>query len=343
MRDGWHFRKIPQHTDMNVKILHLRRILKRAFQRTYFSASEAADMTDVLLYAEMTDKKTQGIIKLLGNEPMQGRKPLHKSIIRSKTHVSALIDAGHNPGTLVGRIATRMTIKKCREHGFGIVGVNNSYSSTGALGFYAQEIATKDFIGIVMAGTPKAVAPYGAIDKTIGINPMAISFPTDRDPLILDMATAAITWYGLVRSKIMGTKLPPGVAINHAGELTVDPDEAMKGAILTFGNNPKMSGLAMMLEMFTGPLVDAIAPDSSGVWYSGSLFIAIDPKLLIGRKKFKKHVTDLIRKIKASRPDKRVKEVFLPGEQAQRLLQQAKKSGRIEVDDAVYTAITKLP
>lgn len=327
---------------MKVKTVELQKIIERVFRHTYFSATEAKDMTEVLLYAETTGKNTQGIIKLLGNEPMQGKKPLHKPKVIVKSRVSSLIDVGRNPGTLGGRMATRLAIKKCRENGFGIVGVKNSYSSTGALGFYAQEIAVKDFIGIVMAGTPKAVAPYGSIDKVIGINPLAISFPTENEPLILDMATAAITWYGLVRAKIMGTQLPPGIAINHRGGVTVDPDEAMKGAILTFGNNRKMSGLAMMLEMFTGPLVGVIAPDASGTWYSGSLFIAIDPKLFVGRTVLKKNVSDLIRKIKLSRPYNRVKEVFLPGEQAQRLLKKAKKSGFVEIDDAVYDDIIKL-
>lgn len=32
--------------------------------------------------------------------------------------------------------------------------------------------------------------------------------------MVLDMATAAITFYGVVTAKANGTKLPPGVAID---------------------------------------------------------------------------------------------------------------------------------
>ncbi len=328
---------------MNVTTRHLRHLIEQTFRSTFFSATEAKDMTEVLLYAEMSGKKTQGILKLLGNEPMQGTKPLHKPKVIKQTAVSARIDAGHNPGILAGRMATRMAVKKCKEVGVGIVGVHNSYSSTGALGYYVDEITKNNYIGLVMAGTPKAVAPYGSIDKLIGINPIAIGFPTKDDPLILDMATAAITWYGLVLAKITGKKIPSGVAIDSAGNPTDDPQKAMGGAIRTFGNNRKMSGLALMLEMFTGPLLGAIAPDSNGKWYSGSLFIAINPDLLVGKNILKKNVSDLIRRFEASRPDKKAQKMMLPGKTAQKKLRQARMSGQVDVDKAVYTDIAKLP
>lgn len=327
---------------MKVKITELRKLMQKILMTKYFSASEAREIAEVLLYAELSGKKTQGIIKFLGTEPIQNIEPVHKPTIIKSTKLSALIDGGRNPGILVSRIATKMIIDKCKKNGFSIIGTNNSYSSTGSIGYYANEIAKHDFIGIIMSGTPKGVAPYGSIDKLLGINPIAFSFPTENEPLVFDMATAAITWYGLVRAKIMGKELLEGIAVDEEGILTKDPEKAMKGAIFTFGNNRKMSGLSMIIEMFTGPLLDSISPDPDGKWYNGSLFIAIDPDLLVGKKTLKKNSSFLISKIKKSRINSDFKEVIIPGEKSLEARKKAEAKGIIEIEDKVYNDFLNL-
>lgn len=321
---------------MKIKIVELRKLMQKILTQKHFSASQVRDIMEVLLYAELSGKNTQGIIKFLGNEPIQDIIPEYEPKIIKNTNLSVLVDGGRNPGILVSVMAVKLAIKKCKKNGFALIGTNNAYSSTGALGYYANEIAKNDLIGIVMSGTPKGVAPYGSIDKLFGINPIAFGFPTENDPLIFDMATAAITWYGLVRAKMMGKKLPEGVAIDKEGKLTRDPKAAMEGAILTFGKNHKGSGLSMMIEMFTGPLVGSISPDSEGKWYNGSLFIAIDPDLLMGKKYLKKNSSLLINRLKKSRTSKNFQEVIMPGEKALRSRREAEASGVVEVDDKMY-------
>ena len=61
------------------------------------------------------------------------------------------------------------------------------------------------------------------------------------------MATAAVTLFGLITSKANGQQLPPGVAVGPDGQPTRDPDEALKGALLTFGGH-KGSGLSLVVE-----------------------------------------------------------------------------------------------
>lgn len=98
----------------------------------------------------MSGNKTQGIIKLTGTEPLQNIKPQHEIKIDKDTKLSQLIDAGANPAPLVSQVATETVIAKAQEHGFGIVGVHNFFSSNGAQAFYAEKIAGKDLIGIVL-------------------------------------------------------------------------------------------------------------------------------------------------------------------------------------------------
>ena len=327
---------------MRVKIRKLHTVMRKVLTTKHLSLSQAKEIAEVLLYAELSGKNTQGIIKFWGTEPVQDMVPQHEPKVIKETKLSTLIDGGRNSGILVSRIATKTVIKKCKDSGFAIVGTNNVYASSGALGFYANEIAQHDFIGIVMSGTPKGVAPYGSIDKLVGINPIAFGFPTLSEPLILDMATAAITWYGLVRAKIMGVKLPDDVAIDHEGNATNDPEKAMKGAIRTFGKDYKGSGLNLIIEMFTGPLVGAMSPAPDGKWYNGALFIAIDPDLLIGKENLKKNSSLVINKIKSSRVNNDFQEIVMPGEKALRARKKAESSGEIEIEDTLYADLLKL-
>ncbi len=318
---------------MKIKIDELRNKIEKVLSSTNYSQEQAKAISEVLLYAELTGKNTQGILKLSGTEPIQGIKPEYEPKIVKETKLSALIDGGGNPGILVSHLATKMAIEKCKEFGFGIVGTRNTFSSTGAIGFYAGEMTKNGFIGIVMAGSPGAVAPFGGMDPVFGTNPVTFGFPTEEWPIIFDMATSAITWYGLVRAKALGQKIPDGVAIDHEGNITTDPEEAMKGAILPFDKNYKGSGLSLMVEVFTGPLVGAAFADLEGKGDWGNIFMAIDPELLVGREEFKKQNTELIRKIKASRKAKGADIIHIPGWKAFQTKEQHEKEGEIEIEE----------
>lgn len=322
---------------MKIKIRELDNLIKRILSSTYYSKKQAKEISEVLLYAEMTGKNTQGIVKLLGREPIQNIKPKYEPKILKETRLSVLLDGGGNPGILASRIATKLVIKKCKENGFGIVGTNNTFSSTGVIGFYAREITKEDFVGLVMSGSPGGVAPYGSLEPLLGTNPLAFAFPTDNEPFVFDMATAAITWYGLVRAKILGQKLPEGVAMDKQGEPTTDPSKAMDGAIYPFDKGYKGSSLSMVIEIFTGPLVGAAYCSLEGDW--GNLFMAIDPELLVDQERFKKNCTELIKRVKKSKVDKKIGQIFVPGEKSLMNLRKAEEAGEVEIEDKLLAEL----
>jgi L-2-hydroxycarboxylate dehydrogenase (NAD+) len=326
---------------MKVKIAQLNDLVIKIISSKNYSKEEAAQIAEVLLYAEMTGKNTQGILKLLGNEPLQNIKPDYAAKKIKETKLSTLFDGGKNPGILVSKIAAQEVIDKCKENGFGIVGTNNTFSSSGVIGYYAGEIAKNDFIGIVMAGSPGGVAPFGGIDPLFGTNPLAFSFPTNDWPIIFDSATAGITWYGLVRAKALGQKIPEGVAIDNEGNITTDPGKAMDGAILPFDRGYKSSGLSLVVEILTGPMVEAIYPgNEEGGW--GNLFIAIDPDLLTSKEKFKKSSDSLIAAIKKSRKANGHDIIHIPGWSGLDKKEKAERAGEIEIEEKLYNQLKDL-
>lgn len=301
-----------------------------------FSPEESVRIAEYLLWAEMSGIKTQGLIKMTGTEPLQDIKPKHEIKVERETKLSQLINAGAYPAPLVSQQATDVVIQKAKEHGFGIVSVHNTFSSNGAQAYYAERIAKANLIGIVMARSPGSTAPFDSIDRLFGTNPIGFSFPTNNEPLVFDMATSAMTFYGLILAKSRGENIPENMAIDKDGNPTIDPTEAMNGAIVPFDRGYKGSGMGMVVELLAGPLASSAYCDyktQDKEW--GSTFIAIDPELLVDIDKFKSNASDLISIVKKSRKKPGVETIRLPGERATSAYKASLESGFVEVEDSV--------
>lgn len=316
---------------MNIKIDELGRMMVRVLTSKYYTKQEADKMVEVFLFAETSGKNTQGILKLLGSEPAQDIKPKYKPKFVKETELSAILDGGGSAGPLPSQIATDKVIEVASKKGFGVVGLNNTFSSVGVIGFYARKIAQNGLIGIVAASSPRAVPHAGGIDPAYGTNPIAFGFPTNKYPITFDMASSAITWYGLVRAKALGQKLPENVAIDKNGELTQNPEEAMKGAILPFDRSYKGAGLAMVVELLGGVFTGANFVFDEGDW--GTMFMAISPDLTIGTEEFKKRSSELVKKVKKGRFKQGG--IRFPGYDNEKRIENVIKSGKIEIDDKI--------
>jgi L-2-hydroxycarboxylate dehydrogenase (NAD+) len=301
-----------------------------------FGEEDSNRIADYLLWADMSGIKTQGVIKMTGSEPLQDIKPKHEMKVERDTKLSQLINAGANPAPLVSQQATDIVITKAKEHGFAIVGVHNTFSSNGAQAYYAERIANEGLIGIVMARSPGSVAPFDSLDPLFGTNPIGFAFPTSNEPLVFDMATSAMTWYGLVLAKARGENIPDNMAIDKDGMPTNDSAAAMSGALLPFDHSYKGSGMGMLIEIMAGPLAASAYCDCETFdkeW--GSTFIAIDPNLLVDTETFKANCSDLISKVKGSRKRSGVDSLRLPGERASASYKQAQESGMVDVDEFI--------
>ncbi|HUC19927.1 MAG TPA: Ldh family oxidoreductase, partial [Candidatus Polarisedimenticolaceae bacterium] len=276
-----------------------------------FSQEEASLTADYLVWAEMAGVKTQGLVKLTGATAFQHKKPQHEIKVERDTKLSQLIDGGDHLSPYVSQVAVKAVVAKAKGHGIGIVGVHNAQSSNGAQAFYAAQIADKDLIGISLARTPASAAAFGGIDAVFGTDPIGFSFPTKNEPLTFDMATTAMTVFGLIIANAKGEPIPENMAIDKDGNPTTDPGAALDGALLSFDRSYKGSGMGMVVEILGGPLVGAAYGQVAGEW--GNLFIAIDPELFVDIEQFKANVSDLMIKLMAARKAQGIKEIRLPG------------------------------
>lgn len=320
----------------SIRIDGLRSLAERAVVAAGFTAAEAATIADVMLYAELRDNN-QGLVKIAEGAvaPDPAKRP-GGEIARLGGFV--LVDGGRRNGMLVLTDAVHDVTLLAAEHGIAAIGIRETSGSTGAIGYFARRIAKSGKIGIVMCGTPKAVAPAGGVDPAFGTNPIAVGLPVPgAEPIVFDMATGAIAWFGLIAARDRGEAIGADLAYDGDGNPTTDPKAALGGAIKAFAG-AKGSGLALVIEALTGALVGGGLPGSPDANANrGNLLIAIDPT--VAGDDYDRRIDALLRHVRSGRPAQQGSEILLPGERGDKLAAERLASGGIELDSDLLDAI----
>jgi L-2-hydroxycarboxylate dehydrogenase (NAD+) len=326
---------------MQTTIKELEELTRRAIKKYGYSDNEVEVIADVMLYAQLRDNN-QGIVKLIG--PGIPRDPnAGEIVIEKETPISARINGNKNHAMLVAVRAAEIVQEKAKKSGFAIAGTFNTNTSSGAIGYYVSRFAQEGMIGFAFSRSPQRVAVYGSYEPVFGTNPLAVAIPGEEDPIVLDMSTAATSYFGLVEAQTAGKSIPDDFAYDNEGNPTTEPQKAIAGAIRSFDRSYKGSGLALVAEILAGPLVGAAfcgMGDSRGNW--GHLMFAIDPELLMDRDTFTGNVSAIIGKVKSTKRLPGVDEIFVPGEKEASLARQRRDSGLIEVEDNLLSELRKV-
>jgi L-2-hydroxycarboxylate dehydrogenase (NAD+) len=323
---------------VKIALDELKRLAKNALLKQGYTDTESGQILEVLLYAQLRGNN-QGVVKLIG-AGIPKSKDAGEIEITKETAASVLIDAHHVHPMIAVPKAVEIAIAKAKKHGLVVVGINHINTSSGAIGFYAGKIAEAGLVGVVLAAGPETVAPAGSTEAVFGTNPLAISAPGLSDePLVLDMTTAAMAFYGVVEAKAAGRKLPEGIAYDGDGNPSTDPARVIDGALRPFDKSPRGSGLSMMIQILAGPLVGAGSDNMSGNW--GHFILAIDPEALGGAELLRDGVAKIVAKVKAARRLQGVENILVPGERGARKTADVLAAGEIEVEDGLYAQLKK--
>ena len=211
---------------VTVALPDLNTIVRHALESLGLTGSERETVQQVLMYAQMRGS-TQGLVKIkertvLKDELCSDVKVDHKSLS------IATIDGGGHTGMFVLNAAAMVAADIVSATGIALVSTHNTRSSTGAISYYATELANQGFIAMVLAGSPKVTAIEGGTEPVFGTNPIAIAIPTDQDPLVFDMATSAMTWFAVINARDNNNELPQGVAFDQLGFPTTNPQADRK-------------------------------------------------------------------------------------------------------------------
>jgi LDH2 family malate/lactate/ureidoglycolate dehydrogenase len=314
-----------------------RALSETSLQRIGYDAEEARIIAAHVLDAALCGYEYSGLPKILNvAEHRRLRQPRRAMRALRETPVSAMFDGGNNVGMVSMYHAAQSAIAKAGEHGFAIVGVNNSWVS-GRGAHYVEMIADAGLIGLHTVSSTRHVAPPGGAAATFGTNPIACAFPTEAEAFVIDMGTSAFMSTDLLFRQRRGELLPAGVAIDADGNPTRDPARALEGAILPFGGY-KGFALALMMQGF-----GVLAGSGSDIEKSyGYLVIAIKPDLLMSLEDYRRDMSATLAEIKATPRLPGVAEIRLPSERAFAERARNRREG-IVIDRHIYEALNALP
>src|ERR1700722_15558260 len=199
-----------------------RKLGEAAMRGAGFDDEEARILTDHVLAAALCGYEYSGLPKLLNvvDYPgfRQARRPV--SVVR-ETGATALLDGGNTTGMIAAYRASEATIHRAQAHGLAVVCLGNTWM-TGRSAYYCEMIARAGLVVIHTVAAPPAVAPFGGMRPALGTNPLAFGFPTESDPLVIDMGTSAFMGTDLQFRARLGMPIPEGVAIGPDGQPTTD-------------------------------------------------------------------------------------------------------------------------
>ena len=317
---------------MKISVEELKQLTENALRNQGYDEDETSIMSEILLYAQLRGNN-QGVVKLIGKG--MPKDPKAKEIeIEKETPLSIRLNGNQNHGMLVVSKALEIVLGKMKKSGFALAATNNTSTSSGAIGYFARKIAEADYIGFVFSRAPERVAAYGSFHPVFGTNPLAIALPAKPNPVVLDMSTAAMSFYGVLQAKTAGMQLPEGVGYDADGNPSTDPTAVIGGALKAFDSGFKGSALALIVETLAGPLAGASfsgQQDSKKNW--GHLIFAIDPELLVDKNEFQANLKSLITRIKRSAKLAGVEEILVPGERGDSILKDSVDSGEVEIED----------
>jgi L-2-hydroxycarboxylate dehydrogenase (NAD+) len=242
----------------------LKHFIVEVLERSGVARAHAHVVADVLAAADLRGIESHGVARLesyyVGRIRSGHLKPRPNYSIVRESPTSIVYDADNGLGHPVSKMAMEAVIAKAREFGaaFGAVRNSNHY---GIAGYYAMMALEHDMIGMSSTNSVKYAAATFGREVVLGTNPFAFAVPAGNEPaFVLDFATTTVPKGKLEVHKRKHKKLEPGWAIDADGNMTYDPDEALRGALLplggfgTEGGGHKGFGMGLLADILCGVL-----------------------------------------------------------------------------------------
>jgi len=334
---------------MKLNLDEARQLGESALQALGYGQKDAQTIADHIIDSEERGYHYAGLARILsladrfaGEKPASpgsaSEKPACTTTITRETPSSAQIDGNDTLGYLVALEAVELACKKAKETGIAVVGANNTWY-TGMLSYYAEICARNDLVCLIASNASPWVAPHGGYEPRFGTNPICIGFPTKSVPVIWDIGTSPMIHAQAVMAQRLGQQIPPNMAYNASGELTLDPAEALDGAFTVWGGH-KGSGLAICVQLL-GVLAGspAMPPNLKDF---GFLIVAIKPDLFRPLEEFKSEIEGYGEIMRNSAPLPGQGPLRMPFERSNAQRAKVIERGYIEIDEHLVAALRQL-
>lgn len=276
--------------------LALHRFAAALLARAGLAAERADTVAKILLEGDLMGHNTHGLALLA---PYLGE--LEKGTMTAQGDPETVRDYGSTitwdgrylPGPWLVVTALDLACERARAHNVATVVIRRSHHIA-CLAAYLKRATDRGLVMLLMCSDPsvRSVTPFGASTPLFTPNPLAFGWPTDGDPVLIDIS-ASTTTNGLTgRYHREGRKLGGKWVVDADGNATDDPDALFrepKGAILPLGGvelGHKGFGLALLVEALTAALGGHGRADGPAGWGASVFLQVIDPEAFGGRDAF---------------------------------------------------------
>jgi LDH2 family malate/lactate/ureidoglycolate dehydrogenase len=229
------------------------------------------------------------------------------------------IDGANSMGQIAATFAMGKVIERARDTGIAAAAVGGS-NHCGAMFYYARMSLAEDMIGVATTNALPTMAPWGGVDRIVGINPLAVAIPAAKaDPILFD---AAFSYSSLGKIRIYqqkGVPIPSDWAFDSEGLPTTDPARAVLGLLRPIGEY-KGVGLAVIMGVLSSLLSGAAYGTELGDLSAGPVpgrdghfLLAIRIAAFEDSQRFKQRVDSVIRQIEGSRVAPGFQRIYAPG------------------------------
>ena len=297
-------------TDRRIRADRLGDVVAAIFGRCGMAAEDAALLGRTLVHADLRGVHSHGVLRVpdyVKKMTEEGVDPRGTPTIVSEHGGAIVVDGGNTMGQIGGTFAMKLAIEKAHNVGLAFAAVRGS-NHCGAMDWYTLMAARAGMIGIAGTNALPTMAPWGGVEKIVGINPLSIAIPAARHrPFVLDFAFGA-TAHGKIRVYHQkGSAIPEGWAFDAEGQPTTDAAVALQGLIQPIGQH-KGVGLGMAIGLLSTLLSGAAygtelgnMVDGPQAGRDGHFFAALNIAAFEDLDRFKARVDAMIDEVHGSR------------------------------------------
>jgi LDH2 family malate/lactate/ureidoglycolate dehydrogenase len=247
---------------------------------------------------------------------------------------AALWDGRRLPGPWLVERAIAAATTKAATCGTGTITIRHSHHIA-CLAAFLEAPARAGKVVLIACSDPSVatVAPFGGVSPVMTPNALAVGYPTEADPVMIDISTSITTNALVGRAKKSGGVLPGRWLVDNQGCASDDPlaiETMPPGALLPVGgldHGHKGFGLGLVVEALTQGLAGFGRAETPRDWGAEVFVQVLDPALFAGSAEFNRETGWLAGSCRAARPSDPERPVRLPGEAGLRRKEDRMRSG----------------
>jgi L-lactate dehydrogenase len=292
--------------------------------RAGLAAGMARTVAEILVEADLLGHTTHGLA-LLGNylgEIEKGAMTKTGAPRVLADFPSAVTwDGQRLPGPWLVVRALELAAARAKINGTCTVVIRRSHHIA-CLAAYLQRVTDQGLMVVLSCSDPNiaSVAPFGGRTAVMTPNPLAAAWPTDGDPVMLDVSMSITTNALTNRLRAEKKNYPGAWALDAAGQPSDDPATLFTtppGTLLPTGgidHGHKGYALGLLVEALTGGLAGHGRADPKEGWGASVFVQVMAPALFGGEKNFRRQTEHVAAACRANPARPGVERVRIPGE-----------------------------